>query len=101
VLLPLKRSNINKRDVFLFVEYRTMDKVQKLNNSECYTPSSEPFRMNYKTHTDLLMGQPRAFRGGGGRQDFQRARSMNFVYKFTSKPFKAIFIGCHTIFRIQ
>jgi hypothetical protein len=31
---------------FLFVEIRTMDKVQKLNSNECYTPSSEPFRMN-------------------------------------------------------
>jgi hypothetical protein len=23
-----------------------MDKVQKLNSNECYTPSSEPFRMS-------------------------------------------------------
>jgi hypothetical protein len=30
---------------FMFVEIRTMDKVQKLNSNECYTPSSEPFRM--------------------------------------------------------
>jgi hypothetical protein len=30
---------------FLFVEIRTMDKVQKLSSNECYTPSSEPFRM--------------------------------------------------------
>jgi hypothetical protein len=30
---------------FLFVEIRTMDKVQKLNSNECYTQSSEPFRM--------------------------------------------------------
>jgi hypothetical protein len=30
---------------FLFVEIRTMDKVQKLNSNECYTPSSEPFGM--------------------------------------------------------
>jgi hypothetical protein len=26
---------------------RTMDKVQKLNSNECYTPSSEPFRMYF------------------------------------------------------
>jgi hypothetical protein len=25
-----------------------MDKVQKPNNSECYTPSSEPFRIYYQ-----------------------------------------------------
>jgi hypothetical protein len=30
---------------FLFVEIRMMDKVQKLCSNECYTPSSEPFRM--------------------------------------------------------
>jgi hypothetical protein len=30
---------------FLFVEIRTMDKVQKLNSNECYTPSSEPVRI--------------------------------------------------------
>jgi hypothetical protein len=28
-----------------FLEYRTMDKVRKLSNSECHTPSSEPFRV--------------------------------------------------------
>jgi hypothetical protein len=28
---------------------RTMDKVQKLNSNECYTPSSEPFRMYIRT----------------------------------------------------
>jgi hypothetical protein len=33
----------------LFVEIRTMDKVQKLSSNECYTPSSEPFRMYYNT----------------------------------------------------
>jgi hypothetical protein len=27
------------------LEYRTMEKVQKPSNSECYTPSSEPFRI--------------------------------------------------------
>jgi hypothetical protein len=31
---------------------RTMDKVQKLNSNECYTPSSEPFRMY--TISDLI-----------------------------------------------
>jgi hypothetical protein len=28
---------------FWFLEYRTMDKVRKPSNFECYTPSSEPF----------------------------------------------------------
>jgi hypothetical protein len=28
---------------------RTMDKVQKLNNSECYTPLSEPIRIELRT----------------------------------------------------
>jgi hypothetical protein len=29
-----------------FVEYRTMDKVQNPSNSECYSQSSEPFRIS-------------------------------------------------------
>jgi hypothetical protein len=29
--------------VFWFLEYQLMDRVQKPSNSECYTPSSEPF----------------------------------------------------------
>jgi hypothetical protein len=33
-----------RRPIFLTLEYRTMEKVQKPSNSECYTPSSEPFR---------------------------------------------------------
>jgi hypothetical protein len=27
------------------LEYQTMDKVRKPSNPECYTPSSEPFRI--------------------------------------------------------
>jgi hypothetical protein len=34
-----------KRCVFLFIEFRTMDKVQKPSSNECYTPSSESFRI--------------------------------------------------------
>jgi hypothetical protein len=34
-----------------FLEQWTMDKVQKLNNSECYTPSSEPIRNNDRCHS--------------------------------------------------
>jgi hypothetical protein len=30
---------------FYFLEYWAVDKVQRLSNSECYTPSSEPFRI--------------------------------------------------------
>jgi hypothetical protein len=29
------------------LEYRTMGKVQKPSDPECYTPSSEPFRIYY------------------------------------------------------
>jgi hypothetical protein len=28
-----------------FLEYWTIDKVKKPSNSECYTPSSEPFKI--------------------------------------------------------
>jgi hypothetical protein len=28
----------------VFLEYRTMDKVQKPNSPECHIPSSEPFK---------------------------------------------------------
>jgi hypothetical protein len=28
-----------------FLEYRTMNRVEKPSNSECYTSSSEPFRI--------------------------------------------------------
>jgi hypothetical protein len=34
-----------KRHFYYFLEYRTMGKVQKPSNSECYMPSSEPFRI--------------------------------------------------------
>jgi hypothetical protein len=33
-----------------FLEYRTMVKVQKPNNSECYTPLSEPFSIYTVLH---------------------------------------------------
>jgi hypothetical protein len=45
-----RKHNVSETDpvsetlYFMFVEIRTMDKVQKLNSNECYTPSSEPFR---------------------------------------------------------
>jgi hypothetical protein len=34
---------------FWFVEIRMMDEVQKLSSNECYTPTSEPFRMYMNT----------------------------------------------------
>jgi hypothetical protein len=40
-----KRIQFPKRRVFYFLVYRTMEKVQKPSNSECYTPSSVPFRI--------------------------------------------------------
>jgi hypothetical protein len=30
----------------VFLEYQTMEKVQKLSNPDCNTPSSEPFKIN-------------------------------------------------------
>jgi hypothetical protein len=33
-----------------YLEFRTMDKVQKPTHSECYTPSSEPVRF-YNIYT--------------------------------------------------
>jgi hypothetical protein len=36
------RTELLKR---LSLEYRTMDKIQKPSNSECYTPLTEPFRI--------------------------------------------------------
>jgi hypothetical protein len=35
-------------ETLCFSEYRTMDIVQKPGNSECYTPSSEPFSILYR-----------------------------------------------------
>jgi hypothetical protein len=36
---------VHRPDFYKQKTQRTMDKVQKLNSNECYTPSSEPFRM--------------------------------------------------------
>jgi hypothetical protein len=38
----------------VFLEYRTMDKVQKPNSPECYIPSWEPFKV-YQLHVTLLL----------------------------------------------
>jgi hypothetical protein len=40
-----KQIQFPKRRVFHSLEYRTMEKVQKPDNSVCYTASSEPFRI--------------------------------------------------------
>jgi hypothetical protein len=45
-LLLLSISKIVATSQFYFLECRTMDRVQESSNSECYTPSSEPFRIN-------------------------------------------------------
>jgi hypothetical protein len=42
--LKTETDPVSETLCFLFVEIRTMDKVQKLSSNECYTPSSEPFR---------------------------------------------------------
>jgi hypothetical protein len=43
-------SQFMKCHVFYFLDYWTMEKVQETSNSECYTPTSEPFRI-YKKKT--------------------------------------------------
>jgi hypothetical protein len=34
-------------ETFCCLEYQTMAKVQKFSNLECYTPSSEPLRIDF------------------------------------------------------
>jgi hypothetical protein len=42
-----------------YLEFRTMDKVHKPSDSECYTPSSEPFRFYfYDFWFSVLCGFP-------------------------------------------
>jgi hypothetical protein len=40
-----KQIRFPKRRVFYFLEYRTMEKVHKPSNSDCYTPPTELFRI--------------------------------------------------------
>jgi hypothetical protein len=44
---PEEEKRCSFRDVsfYSYLEYRTMDRVQKLSDSECYKLSSEPFRL--------------------------------------------------------
>jgi hypothetical protein len=44
--MELGKIEFPKCCVFQFLEYWTMDKVQKPSNSECYTPSSEPLKIH-------------------------------------------------------
>jgi hypothetical protein len=51
-ILETRKHNVSETDpvsktlfFFYFLQYWTMDKVQRPSNSECYTPSSEPFRI--------------------------------------------------------
>jgi hypothetical protein len=37
----------------MYLEFRTMDKVQKPSNSECHTASSEPFGLYYLTQQKI------------------------------------------------
>jgi hypothetical protein len=43
-----KQIQFPKHCVFLYLELWTMDKVQTLSDSDCYTPSSESFRFFLK-----------------------------------------------------
>jgi hypothetical protein len=47
-LLPSEDKQIQfpTRYVFQYLEFRTMDKVHKRSNSDCYKPSSEPCRFS-------------------------------------------------------
>jgi hypothetical protein len=38
------RSSFRNVVFYSYLEFRTMNKVQKPSDSDCYTPSSEPFR---------------------------------------------------------
>jgi hypothetical protein len=42
------RSSFRVVSFYSYLEYRTMDKVQKRIDSECYTSSSEPFRVYHR-----------------------------------------------------
>jgi hypothetical protein len=53
---PLKRANLNpKRRVFYYLEFRTIEEVQKPSNSVCHPPSSEPFRIYKKCSRNLFV----------------------------------------------
>jgi hypothetical protein len=71
---PLERANLNHwighlhlktetdpvSETSCFLKYQTMGKVQKPNNSVCYTPSSKPFRIYLKNlavaHYEMYAG---------------------------------------------
>jgi hypothetical protein len=50
VLRHLRTETHRVSETLCFLEYRTMDEVQKLSDSDCCTPSCEPFRR----HTNIL-----------------------------------------------
>jgi hypothetical protein len=47
VKLTLTTGDVKQQEV---LEFRTMDKVQKPSINECYTPSSEPYRVYKKLY---------------------------------------------------
>jgi hypothetical protein len=60
--------------ISVFLEYWTMDKVQKPSNPECYTPLSESFRINAICDVDIF---------GDFHYGFRRKRSTSdqiFLY---------------------
>jgi hypothetical protein len=59
---PSSPEDGTKHHVLYILEYWLMEKVQKLSNSEYYTPSSEPFR-TYSTlsSTTVFTIQPFSF----------------------------------------
>jgi hypothetical protein len=44
---PSQLGPVERANLLIFLEYWTMDKVQKRTNSECYTPSSEPLESTH------------------------------------------------------
>jgi hypothetical protein len=47
----VNRSSFRNIEFFNYLEFRTMDKVQKPSDSECYAPSSEPFKIYLESYS--------------------------------------------------
>jgi hypothetical protein len=43
-----------------FLEYQTIDKVQKLSDPECCTPLSDPFKINMAENLDIIDSEQRS-----------------------------------------
>jgi hypothetical protein len=73
--------------VFCFLEYWMMEKVQNPSNSECYMPSSEPFRIYcFTSIAQLVQLLPSLLVGTGfiHWQQFSHVNSLFSKYVFTT-----------------